>query len=270
MRTLTSLGTLAFALVLGTQAAAQVTHNVQVGPNFDFVPEDVSIQVGDTVKWTWAGTFFHSVESGVGSVHDGIFTSGAPTGVPGTTFSVTFDAAFLAANPVAGNNYNYYCIVHEALFGMKGVVRVTTGYGCTAPAGSITNVASDGPHVGKNWQVAVNNPVPGGQTPGSLAFLGIATQPAPGFPCGLPLPGFHMNPAQPTGELLISVAPPNPLVTLGPSPWVGPGTPTTFTVPVPPNPALLGVELYFQGLIIDPVGPHTFGAAGGLRATIGA
>ena len=210
------------------------------------------------------------MESGVGSVPDGIFSSGAPFAGAGHTFSVTFDAAFLAAHPVTNNNYDYYCIVHEALFGMSGVVRVTTPYGCTAPAGSMKNVNSDGPHVNQVWQVAVNNPVPGGQTPGSLAFVGIATAPAPGFPCGLALPGFHMDPAQPLGELLISISPPNPLVTLGPLPWVGPGTPTTFGVPVPNNPGLVGIELYLQGLIIDPVGPHTFGAAAGLRATIGA
>jgi hypothetical protein len=152
------------------------------------------------VKWTWAGTFFHNVESGVGSVPDGIFSSGAPFAGAGHTFSVTFDAAFLAAHPVTNNNYDYYCIVHEALFGMSGVVRVTTPYGCTAPAGSMKNVNSDGPHVNQIWQVAVNNPVPGGQTPGSLAFVGIATAPAPGFPCGLALPGFHMDPAQPLGR----------------------------------------------------------------------
>ena len=266
MRSFLSLRTLGLALVLGSSAAAQVTHNVNVGPGIAFSPADLSIQVGDTVKWTWSGTAFHNVESGVGGIPDGIFSSGAPA-PSGTTFSVTFNAAFLAAHPVSGNNYNYYCIVHDPLFGMKGVVRVTTSYGCTAPAGSLVNI-NGGPHVGKSWQVSVNNPIPGAQTPGSLAFLGVASAPAPLFPCGIGLPGFHMDPAQPLGELLLSLTPPNPLVTLGPQAW--PGSATTFNVAIPVSSSFVGIELYLQGLIVDPVGPHTFGASSGLRATIGA
>jgi plastocyanin len=267
-RAFLTLGTAgALCLAMAAPVAAQTTHNVTVGPGFTFAPADLSIQVGDTVKWTWAGTFFHNVESGVGSVHDGIFTSGAPVAGAGTTFSVTFNSAFLAANPTTGNNYPYYCIVHEAVFNMEGVVRVTTGYGCTAPAGSLNNV-NGGPHVGKSWQVSVHNPVPGGQTPGSLAFVGVATQPSPGFPCGLPVPGFHMDPAQATGELLLSLTPPNPLVTVGPGIWTG--TPVTLSIAIPPTPPLVGLELYAQGLIVDGVGPNLFGASTALRATIGA
>jgi len=270
LRPLISFGTLALALVLGPTAAAQVTHNVAVGPGISFAPADLSINVGDTVQWNWSGGFFHNVESGVGGVPDGIFSSGAPAAAP-KTFSVTFNAAFLAANPVPGNNYNYYCIVHDPLTGMKGVVRVTTSYGCTAPAGSLINGSGVGPHIGKSWTVSVTNPVPGGATPGSLAFLGVASQAAPLFPCGIGLPGFHMDPAQPLGELLISLSPPNPLVTLGPSPWVGPGTPTSFNITLPATTGLIGIELFVQGLIVDPFSAtHTFGASTALRATIGA
>jgi len=61
----------------------------------------------------------------VGGIHDGNFRSGDATLNTSTTFDVTFDAAFLAANPMPGNVYPYYCIVHEA-FGMIGTVTVTT------------------------------------------------------------------------------------------------------------------------------------------------
>ncbi len=97
--------------------------NVDVGPGFDFIPADVSIEVGDTVRWTWVSGF-HNVESGVNGVHDGNFFSGAPTSVPGTTYEVTFDSDFLAAHPMPDNVYPYYCVVHEA-FGMIGSVAVT-------------------------------------------------------------------------------------------------------------------------------------------------
>ena len=45
-------------------------HNVNVGPGFSIVPEDVTIQVGDAIHWEWVGGV-HDVESGVGGNHDG-------------------------------------------------------------------------------------------------------------------------------------------------------------------------------------------------------
>lgn len=101
---------------------------VQVGPDMIFSPADIVIDVGDTVHWEWAGGL-HNVESGVDSVHDGIFRSGDPTDVVGFTFEVTFDQAFLDGNPMPGGVYPYYCIVHEALFDMIGSVTVV-GSGC--------------------------------------------------------------------------------------------------------------------------------------------
>lgn len=103
-------------------AVGQTTHDVDVGPGFDFSPADITIDVGDTVLWTWVAGL-HDVESGVGGTPDGNFDSGDPTDVVGTTFSVTFDAAFLANNPMPGNVYPYYCIVHVA-FDMIGTVTV--------------------------------------------------------------------------------------------------------------------------------------------------
>jgi plastocyanin len=258
---------LAASLLLASSLTAQTTHDVAVGPGFDFVPADLSIHVGDTVRWTWAGSFAHNVESGDAGVPDGIFSSGAPVTGAGTTYEVTFDDAFLAANPVPGNDYDYYCSIHVT-FGMTAVVRVNTDYGCTAPADSLIEV-SGAPHVGQTWTLGVDNPVPGGQTPGSLAVLGVATQPAPGFPCGLALPGFHMDPATAAGELLLSFVPPNPLVIAGPVAWSGPGSPASIALPFPSTPTLVGIEIYTQGMIFDPTGSNTFGASRGIRATIG-
>lgn len=116
------VSTMCFA---GATASAQTTHDVNVGPGFAFSPADITINVGDTVRWTWVSGF-HNVESGVGGSHDGAFRSGDATSVVGTTYQVTFDSAFLAANPMAGDVYNYYCVIH---FG-GGMVGSVTVIGC--------------------------------------------------------------------------------------------------------------------------------------------
>ncbi|MCP4589957.1 MAG: IPTL-CTERM sorting domain-containing protein [bacterium] len=111
-------------VMVGVAGVAQAaTHNVDVGPGFVFTPDALTVDEGDTVKWTWAGGF-HDVESGVGGAYDGNFDSGSPTSVGGTTFEVTFDAAFLSANAMPGNVYPYYCSVHFGS-GMDGTITVT-------------------------------------------------------------------------------------------------------------------------------------------------
>ena len=108
---------LAFA-GLQSPAQAQTTHVVLNGPLSApvFDPQDIVIQEGDTVRWEW-GFAEHDVVS-----LDGAFSSGPPTLAP-FTYEVTFDAAFLAANPVPGNLYNYECTIHGP-FGQIGSVRV--------------------------------------------------------------------------------------------------------------------------------------------------
>lgn len=100
--------------------AAQTTHVVNL-TGTAFSTPDLTVSVGDTVQWNWVSGF-HNVESGVGGVHDGIFRSGNPT-FPPQSFSVTFDQAFLDANPVSGKVYRYYCDVHVGV-GMVGQVTV--------------------------------------------------------------------------------------------------------------------------------------------------
>ena len=118
-----SLSVFALMLLGALKPAAAVTHDVSVGPAFVFTPANIMINVGDTVLWTWMGGL-HNVESGVGGTPDGIFNSGTPTITVGTTFSVVFDQAFLNANPVPGNTYNYYCFIHFG-FGQTGSIIVT-------------------------------------------------------------------------------------------------------------------------------------------------
>ena len=117
----TSLIAVVFLVFATSTSQAQTTHDVAVGPGFDFAPDSITIDAGDSIRWIWAGGL-HNVESGTGTF-DGRFTSGSPTDVVGTQFEQTFDAAFLAANPAAGNSYPYYCVVHFG-FGMTGTVTV--------------------------------------------------------------------------------------------------------------------------------------------------
>ncbi len=98
------------------------THDVLVGPAFEFSQPTLTIETGDTVRWDWVGGF-HNVESGVTGSHDERFRSGNPTNNTNTEFQVTFDAAFLAAQPIADDAYPYYCAVHVAI-GMTGMVQV--------------------------------------------------------------------------------------------------------------------------------------------------
>jgi plastocyanin len=105
------------------------THNVSVGPGSVFTPEDIDITEGDTVHWVWDGGN-HNVWSGVGSF-DGNFRSGAATSVVGTTYDVLFDTAFVAAHPMPGGVYPYYCTVHFDA-GMVGSVTVAGAIDCSA------------------------------------------------------------------------------------------------------------------------------------------
>ena len=69
---------------------AQTTHNLdwEIGANG---PEmDLTIDVGDTVVWTWTDAIPHTVENVVGNSVE-TFNSGVLTGL-GQTFSFTFNS----------------------------------------------------------------------------------------------------------------------------------------------------------------------------------
>jgi plastocyanin len=63
----------------------------------NYKPELLFIQPGDTVRWTWAGTHFHSVTSGISPLADGKF------GTPLRKAPYTFTAK---------GRYDYFCAVH--------------------------------------------------------------------------------------------------------------------------------------------------------------
>ncbi len=121
-------------------------------------------------------------------------------------------------------------------------------YGCGVnPVGSLA-VSSGAPQIGTTLVLAVDNPL-GTQASGSLPFLGLALAPAPGFPCGPVLPGFGMAFSGAPGEILLSVTPPNPLLTVAGEPWTG--SPAPVALAIPANPALAGMEVFTQAALVD-------------------
>jgi plastocyanin len=103
--------TILTVLLLAGQAAGK-TVNVDVGSGNVFSPSGVSIQTGDTVKWTWKGSN-HSVTATNIEIAD--FDSGVRN--TGSTFSVTFPYPNPASFPPG---FRYHCSVH----GETGVVFV--------------------------------------------------------------------------------------------------------------------------------------------------
>lgn len=112
--------------VCGTTMAAIVDVSVDNG---GFGPDDVTIQPGDTIRWTWLSgpAHSHSVTSGADFMADGLFNSGVRSGP--YEFSYTF--------PNEGTFY-YFCIPHIAM-NMVGVIRVAE---LTGPPGLFGNIST--------------------------------------------------------------------------------------------------------------------------------
>lgn len=89
--------------------------DVAVTGNDTFVPANITVKVGQTVRWTWTGGS-HNVVSGTKSgdtcTQDDKFTSGAPQA--GGTFERVFEVA---------GSFPYYCEPHCAS-NMVGTVTV--------------------------------------------------------------------------------------------------------------------------------------------------
>ena len=100
--------------LLSVQAATVQIQVVQVGQGgLKFVPQNVTINVGDSVEWTWVGAVAHSTTSGTPGNPDGMWDSGLHSAP--FTFSVTFTTA---------GTFNYFCSAHGLCCGMIGSVTV--------------------------------------------------------------------------------------------------------------------------------------------------
>lgn len=96
-------------ILITSDIIAQTTHDVTVA-NFSFTPSQLTIQVGDIVRWTNSGGFHNVVAD------DNSFTSGAASTI-NWVYEHTFNSP--GSNP-------YYCSVHGGPggVGMSGVITV--------------------------------------------------------------------------------------------------------------------------------------------------
>ncbi len=129
------LRSVCLAALLWPLSGFAATTNVNI-VDFGFQPADVTIKVGDSVKWTNTGSFTHTSTSGTttgGARHpDGLWDSGSIP--PGQTFSHTFTKA---------GAFPYYCTPHFTV--MTGTVTVQAAVPPavnTPPTVSITSPAN--------------------------------------------------------------------------------------------------------------------------------
>lgn len=97
------------------------THVISVGPGPQFSPADIVIETGDIVQWIWADGP-HNVVSGIDQF-DGVFNSGTPTSVSGTSFTVAFNETLLNQFPHGGGHYPFFSEPNLSA-GMTGTVTV--------------------------------------------------------------------------------------------------------------------------------------------------
>ena len=135
------------------------------------------------------------------------------------------------------------------------------------PAGSMTIVGGT-PTIGGTATIGVDNPL-GTQGAGSLTFLFVSASPDANYPAGTLVPGFGMASAGAVGELLIHIVAPDPALYVSGALWTGSAVPIDLAIPN--DPALIGVEAYGQGLLLDPVAASgvKFGLTDGVVFQIG-
>ena len=122
--------------------------------------------------------------------------------------------------------------------------------GQSVPGGIV--LTSGEPLVGSVATVAIDDPSgAAGLVPSaSVTSWWISLAAPSAFPCGTTYSPTLLGPS----EVLISIAPPNPLFTTAFQLWPGPGQPNLHAVPIPDLDALKGVTLYTQGLLVGPAG----------------
>lgn len=129
------------------------------------------------------------------------------------------------------------------------------------PPGSLAIVGSPAT-IGSSISIAMDNPLGTQGTPSfPIYFFGLSS--LEGIPCGIPIPGYGMNGPGAAGSSLIGDL--LNLIRFGPA-WLGAGQPSTINLNIVNEPSLIGVHVYTQGLMFDPVA--SFGVEFGLTNAI--
>ena len=194
----------------GSSVSAQTTHTVSVA-DFSFSPANITIDVGDTVRWVWVSGD-HTVSEGLGPFPSGGEAFNEPVTTSTGNFELTFDTQFLFDNPRAENLYKYYCIPHFA-FGMKGSVKVTSpwvdnGFALPGTAGEPQLIGTGTLEAGTNATLELSNAAPNA-TVG--LFVSFASTPVPfkgGTLCTLPLASLTIFAIGPSGAVTLPTVTP--------------------------------------------------------------
>lgn len=231
---------LAFA---GASVQAQTLHIVnQVG--FSFIPEDITIEVGDVVRWVWSNGD-HTVTEGPGPIPTGGEAFNELLAPGQQVVQIVFDAQFLHDNPRPDNLYDYYCIPHFA-FDMVGTVTVESPW--SNEGNALAGVNGEPQLLGL-----------GDLTAGSAASLELSNA-APNALVGL-FASFASTPVPFKGGVLCTV--PVALQVIFP---IGPSgsasLPTTIPAGIPP-----GFQTWWQFVIQDAAGPNGFALSNCLLST---
>ena len=96
----------------------------------------------------------------------------------------------------------------------------------------------------------------------ATTFLAVSVFPDASFPAGTVLPNFGLSAPGADGELLVAL--PLYVVAVG-AIWTGSPAPVDFLVPN--DPAIVGVNAYFQGVLRDANG--RFGLTNGIEVRVG-
>lgn len=149
----------------------------------------------------------------------------------------------------------YYVVLHTSLYyggELRGQIvtpAAATPYGSGVnPANSLVVIAG-APRIASILRLGIDNPT-GSQTAPGTGMLFLAAQPDPLFAAtgtGILLPGYGMS--GPAGELLLSVAPPNPFMSKIVHGWSGPGSPMPVAIAIPDSLNLVGITVYAQGAL---------------------
>jgi plastocyanin/glucose/arabinose dehydrogenase len=201
---------------LAVPGRAQETYEVSVQDNF-FSPDEITINVGDTIEWVSTGTTFaHNVVA-----DDGSFDSGVPTS-SAFTFSVTFDEP---------GTYQYYCELHGAPggIGMSGVIIVVD------PTATPPTDTPEPPTPTNTSEPPTDTPEPPTPTHTSEPPTDTPEPPTPTNtsepPTDTPVPPTTTNTSEPPTDTPV---PPTPTNTSEP-PTETPSAPTATSTDIPPT-----------------------------------
>lgn len=130
--------------------------------NFAFVPANLTINVGDTVRWTQKDAAIHTTTSGANGVADGLWNSGNMSLSANRVFSFTFNTP---------GTYPYYCVPHPATMRATIVVKAVQG-----PTVSLTEPADAAVFLAPATIALTAQVSPGGNPVAKVLFYSNAVQ----------------------------------------------------------------------------------------------